>query len=226
MMAVIGLIHFKQFVGLWNTHRIEGIVALVTFLGTLTFAPHLDRGIFIGVGMTILFYLFREMRPEVALLSRFHDGSYRSAEHRGLQICKYVAVFRCNGSIFFGNADYLEKKILRVTETMPELKHILIVGNGINSMDASGSEMFSNLVGRLRHAGYDVSFSGLNDHLIETIKHTPLYGELGEDHMYPSVNVAMIKIHRKAHENSDENPCPLTEQVLKTIEQGNEGKNV
>ncbi|MHC4660718.1 MAG: SulP family inorganic anion transporter [Planctomycetota bacterium] len=226
MMAVIGLIHFKQFVALWGTHRIEGVIALVTFISTLAFAPHLDRGIFIGVGLTVLFYLFSEMRPDVALLSKFHDGSYRSAEHRGLKTCKYVAVFRCNGSIFFGNADFLEKKIIACTETMPELKHILIVGNGINSLDASGSEMFSNLVGRLRHSGYDVSFSGLNDHLIDTIKHTPLYGELGEDHMYPSVNVAMIKIHHKAHENSDEDPCPLTEHIPEIKNEGKDGKTV
>ncbi|MCK4606397.1 MAG: hypothetical protein KAU35_03770 [candidate division Zixibacteria bacterium] len=46
---------------------------------------------------------------------------------------------------------------------MPELRHVLIVGNGINELDSSGEEMLSLLVARLREAGCKVSISGLND---------------------------------------------------------------
>ncbi|MEJ2720784.1 MAG: SulP family inorganic anion transporter, partial [bacterium] len=63
MMAVVSLIGVGAFVHAWHAHRHDGIVAVVTFVCTLLFAPHLDRGILIGVVLSLLLYLFRNMKP-------------------------------------------------------------------------------------------------------------------------------------------------------------------
>jgi tRNA A37 threonylcarbamoyltransferase TsaD len=69
--------------------------------------------------------------------------------------------------------------------------------------------MLSQLVVRLRDAGYDVSFSGLKDSVLDVLKRTNLYEEIGEDHMFPTQAAAIQAIHAKAHENAQEEECPL-----------------
>ncbi|RJP35365.1 MAG: SulP family inorganic anion transporter [Candidatus Omnitrophota bacterium] len=215
MMAVIGLVDVKSFVHSWKVQKHDGIISIVTFLMTLAFAPHLEKGILIGVAMSLAVALYQHMRPELALLAKHPDGSYRNAMHWNLQLCKYIAVIRFNGSVFFANSRYLEDKILEQASVMPDLKHVLIVGNAINELDASGEEMLSKLMDRLHEAGYDVSFSGLNDHVVEVMKRTPLYLKIGEDHMFRSVQRALQVIHAKAHEYSTERFCPLLQASFK-----------
>ncbi|MCG6962213.1 MAG: STAS domain-containing protein [Acidobacteria bacterium] len=209
MVAVIGLVDLKAILHSWRAQRHDGLISIVTFVTTLVAAPHLEKGIFLGITLTLGLYLFRTMKPKVALLSRYTDGSYRNAERWGLDLCRRVAVIRFNGSLFFSNVSYLEEQILERVSAMPELRHVLIVGNGINEIDSSGEEMLSRMVGRLREAGYDVSLSGLNDSVIDLLRRTKLYWVIGEDHFYRSVAAALPILYERTHDAGDEQECPL-----------------
>ena len=92
---------------------------------------------------------------------------------------------------------------------MPEPRHILLVANGINNMDASGEEVLGKLVGRLRETGLEISFSGMKTQVMDTLKRTGLLDKIGEDHFYPTQIQALGRIHYRAHRDSDEDPCPL-----------------
>ncbi len=209
MMAVIGLVNVKGFVHAWKAQRYDGAISIIAFVCTLVFAPHLDKGIMVGVGLSLALYLLRNMKPDIALLSKHPDGSYRSAQRHNLPVCKHIAVIRFHGSLFFVNVNYLEEKVLEQIATMPALRHVLIVGNGINELDASGEEMLSVLVGRLREAGFEVSLSGLNDNVLDVLRRTRLYERIGEDHLFRSVASAVEALHARTHRGSDEHACPL-----------------
>ena len=91
----------------------------------------------------------------------------------------------------------------------PELKHILIVANGINDMDASGEEMLSLIVDRLRIGGYDISFSGLNENVLAVMKRTHLIEKIGADHIFSTRYRAVEVIHTRTHTQCAEQTCPL-----------------
>ena len=167
----------------------------------------------IGVGLAVILHLFRGMKPDIALLSKHPDGSYRNQARFGLKQCRHIAVIRYNGSLFFANVNYLEEQMLERVAAMPELKHIIMVGNGINELDASGEDMLSQLVGRLREAGYDVSISGLNDAVLDVLRRTNLYEKIGEDHLFRNVDRAIAALNKKTHIGSKETACPLVEVV-------------
>jgi len=153
----------------------------------------------------------------MALLSKYTDGAYRNAARFDLEQCKHIAVIRFNGSLFFSNVNYLEEKILEEVSTRPELRYILIVGNSINELDASGEEMLSLLIGRLRESGHDVFISGLNDSVLDVMRRTHLYEKIGEDHLFRNVDKALAKIHGPAHRNSHEKECPLLTVCFKGL---------
>jgi len=209
MVAVVGLINVQGFVHIWQAQKYDGVIAIISFICTLVFAPHLDKGIIIGVVVSLGLYLFRNMRPDIALLSKYTDGAYRNSARFDLQLCEHIAVIRFNSSLFFTNINYLEEKILEEVSTRPELRYILIVGNSINELDSSGEEMLSLLIGRLRESGHDVCISGLNDSVLDVMRRTHLYEKIGEDHLFRNVAKAIEKIHEPAHRNSQEKECPL-----------------
>jgi len=209
MMAVLSLVNVRGVVHHWRAQRGCGVIAVITFVSTLVFAPDLDKGILIGVVLTVSLFLLKNMKPHIAILSKHSDGAYRSAERHGLEICHRIAVIRFNGSLFFASVSYLEEAILERVATMPEVKHILIVGNGINEMDASGEEMLSKLVDRLREAGYELSMSGLNEVVLDVMKRTGLYNKMGRDNFYPNVATAVSAICSAPNECSRAANCPL-----------------
>jgi MFS superfamily sulfate permease-like transporter len=215
MMAVVGLVNVKTFVHTWRAQRVDGIIGVVSFVCTLALAPHLDRGIMIGVALSLLLYLLRNMKPAIAMLSLHPDGTYRNRARFDLEQCRHIAVIRYAGSIFFANVSYLEDQVLDTVRLMPQLRHLLIVGNGINELDASGEETLGTLVTRLHERGLKVSFSGLNDVVIDVMRRTGLLARIGEQNLYRNAMRAIESIWEGAHVNSDEDPCPLKVVPLK-----------
>ena len=217
IMAVIKLVDIPGMARAWRTQKYDGIIACISFAFTLGFAPHLEKGIIIGVFLSLAVFFYRHMRPSVGFLSKHPDASFRDVNRWGLNQCRYIAVIRFNGSLFFADASYIENRVLEKISSMKDLRHVLFVGNAINEMDASGEDMISSLFDKLKVAGYEVSFSGLNDEIIDIMRRTHLLDKIGDDHMFRNVRDALKEIHVKAHYDSVEKECPLLITCLNYI---------
>jgi len=210
MMAVIGLIHPSSFVHSWKVAWYDGAISIITFGATLAFAPHLDKGIMIGVALSLGVFLYRNMRPMVSSLARTEKGELRDATLYGLNLCPHVDVVRFNGPLFFANASFLDESITSRLQSKKELKHIIMVAKGINDMDASGEEALSLVIDRCRSRGVDISVSGVNDTVMAIMNRSGLLEKLGQDHIYSNVEQAICSVHTNTHQNSTEANCPLT----------------
>jgi SulP family sulfate permease len=209
MMAVVGLINVSGFVHAWKAKWYDGVISIIAFICTLAFAPHLDRGIMVGVVLSLLVFLYKSMRPKMASLSRHADQAFRCATTHSLKECEYIAMVRFEGPLFFANSSYLEDKITEIMQSRKHLKHIIIVANGINDIDASGEETLSLLVDRIRSAGVDVSLSGVNETVLSVLKRTYLIEKIGEDHIFPTMEKAVSSIYPQTHRDAAEEICPL-----------------
>lgn len=209
MMAVIGLLNISGFIHAWKAQWYDGVFSVITFVATLLSAPHLDKGIMIGVVLSLAMFLYKSMKPRVSILSMYPDRSYRNANDYGLKQCKHLALVRFEGQLFYANAGHLEEHISNIIMSMPELRHIVIVASGINDMDASGEEMLSLIVDRVRSAGYDFSLVGVNENVLGVLKRTHLIEKIGEENVFPTIPVAVDTIHARAHTRCDQEHCPL-----------------
>ena len=209
MMAVLGLINISGFIHAWKARRHDGVIAVITFFSTLAFAPHLDQGIFVGIALSLLVFLYNSMRPRVAILSKLPDGSFHDACTYELKMCEHIAMVRFDGPLFFANATYLEDQIAKLRLTMPKLNHILIVATGIDDMDATGEEALSLIVDRLRSAGYEISFTGIKKNVLDVMKRTHLFEKIGPDRFFPTQDMAVESIYKQAHGKTGEKECPL-----------------
>jgi SulP family sulfate permease len=196
MMAVFGLINVKAIKHAWQANVHDGLAAIVTFIATLAFAPHLDNGIMLGAGLAIVLFLYSTMKPRVAILGRYKDGTLRDVKmNPDLGTDENILAIRYDGSLYFANVSFFEDAILEAQAHKPEAHFTLIVGDGINQLDASGEEILHNVISRLRGNGITVIFSGLKKQVLDTLERTGLRKTIGEENIFPTADQALESIY-------------------------------
>jgi len=212
MTAVFGLINFKSVKHAWHASRHDGIASIVTFIATLAFAPHLDKGIEIGAGLAILLYLYRTMTPRVAILGRYKDGTLRDVKVNDLETSDQIIAIRYDGSLYFANVSYFEDAILEAVSDKPDAEYILVVGDAINQLDASGEEVLHHLNERLTENNIQIVFSGLKRQVLLVLHETGLFDEIGKENIFANEDMALESIYKRLGDTSefDSANCPLT----------------
>ena len=201
MMAVYGLIDFGVFRQVWKVNRYDGIAALVTFGATLLFAPRIHWGILTGILLSLVLYLMHTMKPEVVILGMDEKGRLRNAKRHNLpRMHPKLTAIRFEGELFFANVDYFEKSILYLISNDPDVKYILVVGNGITNIDASGVEMLKNLLERLQKQGITLVFSSLNSTVRDILIRSGVCHMVGEKNVYVSKHEAVRDLMRRLEE--------------------------
>jgi SulP family sulfate permease len=218
MMAVVGLINFGAMKHAWAAHKHDGAAAWVTFVATLLVAPKLDEGILIGAAVAIMLFLYRRMKPRVAILARHEDGTLRDARVFNLSTSETIVAVRYDGSLYFANVPYFEDAILGAVAANPKVKYILVVGDGINELDASGEEVIHHLVHRLHDNGITLVFSGLKKQVLEVMHRTDLYDYIGEANFFRTEDMALQAIYQRLEAHGyDATQCPLNIPVRKEL---------
>ena len=198
IMAVVGLVNVSAVKHAWEASRHDGIAAIVAFLATMIFAPHLDKGIMVGAGLAIILYLYRTMKPRVAILGRHADGTLRDLKvNPDLPTSPHLLAVRYDGSLYFANVSYFEDAVLEAVAERPDIKYVLISGGGINQLDASGEETVHHLVDRLRDAGVTLVFSGLKKQVLDVMRQTGLFDDIGQGNIFPNDDMAIADIYSR-----------------------------
>ncbi|MEW7989385.1 MAG: solute carrier family 26 protein [Candidatus Thiodiazotropha sp.] len=213
IMAVINLIKIDPIVHAWKAQPHDAIVAVITFVLTLVYAPHLDKGIIIGVLLSLGLFLWRTMRPRFAQLSRYKDGTMRDIRVRHLPTSPVISVVRFDGSLYFASAGYFETKILGVVATNPELKYIILDGEGINQIDATGEEVLHHLWERLQAQGITLVIARMKKQFMDTLRRTGLKDKMGEDTFYSRIGLALNFVWNQLGDSYDRENCPLRSPI-------------
>ncbi|MES9967943.1 MAG: sulfate permease, partial [Sedimenticola sp.] len=192
ILAVANLVKFKPIVHAWKAEPHDGITAVITFVLTLYIAPHIEYGILVGVVLSIILFVIRFMRPRVAELSRYEDGTMRDITvFPELQVSDKIALIRFDGSLFFANASYFEFKVLEVMSNRPDLKYIILDGEGINQIDSSGEEVLGQVADRLKQNGVTLVVARMKRQFMQALRRTGLDQEIGEGNFFSRVTYAL-----------------------------------
>ncbi len=197
MMAVFSLINLRAIAHAWSANRHDGVAGAATFVATLLFAPHLDLGILVGVGLSVVLFLFRTMRPRVSILGRHPGGALRDAEAHDLPLSRHIVALRFDGQLYFGNVSYFEDTVLSIPVRFPKVQAILVVGDGIHQIDASGDEVVRHLAERLREGGVTLAFSGLEPQIVRVLRATGTLSAIGKENLFLDENEALAELAKR-----------------------------
>ena len=210
MLAVIALVRFGDIAQAWRVQRHDGIAGAATFVAALALAPHLDLGILAGAALSIGLFLYRTMRPRVAVLGRHPDGALRDAAAHGLALSDHIVAVRFDGQLYFANVPYFEDSLLGVSARFPKSRFILVVADGINQIDASGVEAVRLLAERLRASGVTLAFSGLKKQVRDVFDAAGLTALVGHENLFVDENQALAALAARVTDpDFDRTACPL-----------------
>jgi len=195
IVAVVNLLDFKRLFGYWKVSRLEGFTALFTFVATLVFAPQLQNGILVGAALSIVIFLFQTMKPNVALLGRHEDGTYRTHDLYNLTVDPQMPVIRFDGRLFFANTSYFEEILLDTCGEYPEAAFLAIDCQGINAIDASGVEMLADMVSKLRENQIELLFIRMKFPVRKMLDRAGLLAEIGEANFFHRIDDARARVY-------------------------------
>jgi MFS superfamily sulfate permease-like transporter len=192
MMAVFSLIRVKPLVQAWKIDRVGALIGVVTFLATLVMAPAIANGILLGVSLTVLHFLIRTMQPRAEIVARKPDGTLGGIRaNRLTPMSERFVPVRFDGSLTFVNVAYFEDVILEAISDFPKAKVILVVGSGINDIDASGEEKIREVADRLHKVGVWLMFSGLKHQVRRLLESGGVVEQIGKDAFFPDKETAL-----------------------------------
>jgi SulP family sulfate permease len=160
------------------------VVAVVTFFATLMVAPELEKGVFVGVVLSLGLFLYRTMSPNLVEVARDADGTMRGAVAHGLQTSETLAVYRFDGDLYFANTGYLEGKLLNYIAAKPKLKVLILDLEATGQVDSTGEEMLEKLADRLRATGIEFYIARTKLRVYEAFQRSGLARQIGEERFF------------------------------------------
>ena len=147
--------------------------------------PEKNHFLFRAVTDGEYWFLIRTMRPRADIVARKPDGTLGGLRTHGLKpvSCHFVPV-RFDGSLTFINVAYFEDILLEALAEYPAARAILVIGSGINEIDATGEEKVRELAPRLRKIGVKLVFSGLKQQVRRVFESGGLIDLLGEESFF------------------------------------------
>lgn len=192
MLAVFGLIRVQPLVHAWRVERGDALIGLITMATTLMMAPAIANGILLGVALTVIAFLVKLMKPRAEILGLRADGVLAGLDTHGLKpVSESFVPVRFDGSLVFASVAYFEDTVLEARARFPKAKTILVVGSGINRIDASGEEKIRELAQTLKEAGVSLAFSGLKKQIRDTFDSGGLLALLGKENLFDTKEHAL-----------------------------------
>ena len=180
------LIDFHHIGEIIKRHKRERIVLILTFVGTLV---DLEKGIFLGILVSLLFYLYRTSQPSIRELVPSAAGRENprrkfvpfDANNPG---CPQLTMLRVEGSIFFGAVEHVQKFFRNVDEADPQKKHLLVTARAIGIIDLAGAELLAKEATRRRRMGGGLYLVGVQPDLCEMLRRSGQVDTVGEDQIF------------------------------------------
>ncbi|MBK8489337.1 MAG: SulP family inorganic anion transporter [Saprospirales bacterium] len=197
LLVAYNLIDVAHIKGIAKTSRKENAVLIVTFLATLFL--ELEFAVYIGVFLSLVFYLSRTSTPHIAIMAPDPSDPNRRFINRArkpLKECPQLKIVRIDGSLYYGAVDHIASFLGELSENHPQ-RHVLILANGINFVDITGAEFLVQETKRWRALGGDLYICGLKIIAQDVLVAGGYRDEIGEDHFFTTKKEAIPAIYQR-----------------------------
>ena len=197
---LIDIHHIKEIL---KYSKSESSILLTTFFATLFL--ELEFAIYLGVLLSLVIFLGRTSTPEIVTLAPdvdTHSGKKKliNIGKKPLNQCPQLKILRIDMSIYFGSINHIQNRLHHLIE-QEKVKHILIIGTGINFIDLSGAEALVTDARRLKEQGGGLYFTELKASVYEYISKNCFVAKVGNEHFFDSKKDAIKMIYKKLDED-------------------------
>ncbi|MEM7208681.1 MAG: SulP family inorganic anion transporter [Pseudomonadota bacterium] len=199
-MVAWGLIDLKEIKHILRSTRNDSVVMAVTFFGALFL--ELEVAILAGVMLSLIIYLMRVARPNVATLAPDPSQPKNAfTSDPELAQCPQLRFLRVDGSPFFGNVNVIQDEVERVDVKYPGQKHLAVLADGINFADISGCDALEAEATRRQKMGGGFYLINVKPKLWLPLAKSGAMQTIGTDNIFKSKQEAIGAIYDKLDRN-------------------------
>lgn len=203
LLVGYNLIDFKHIRLIYKSSKRELLVFSLTLLGTLFL--HLEQAVILGIAVSLVFYLERTSKPNVAELGLNEAKKFVNIiRDSSVEECPQIKVIRIDGSIYFGAVEEISTFFMNMYEK-DTYKHVLVLSNGINFIDLAGAEWLTHEVDKWKKRGGGIYFSGLKIVSQDVLNNGGFSERIGYENFFKDKNTAISTIYNKLDRNICEN---------------------
>jgi len=207
LVAVGKLIDLNYPHQLWKNNRAEFYILLFTFAVTLFIG--ITQGILLGVFAALLYMVYQNTRPHIAVLGRIKNTHYfKNVDRFSNNVTTYseVLILRYDGQLFFGNQRYFKQQVSALIDQQKNpIKQLVLAAAPINYIDASALEMLSAFCEELGDKKINLYLTGLNGPIRDQFHKVGLTTRFNHLFFYSSLEAALNAIEGKAPTEIEQN---------------------
>jgi SulP family sulfate permease len=192
IVAVFGLINFKEAIFLWKANQLDFCLMLATFLATLLLG--IEQGIIIGVSLSLIILIFRTSRPYVAELGKVPNANFYRNKERFAEVIleEDILVFRFDAQLFYANSNYFRDKLDdMIAKKGSALKLIVLDAESINRVDSTGVEMLKERIRFCQKKGILFYFAGVKGPVRDDLFRSGILEIIDLNHFFMRANQAV-----------------------------------
>jgi SulP family sulfate permease len=192
IVAVFGLINFKEAIFLWKANQLDFCLMFATFLATLLLG--IEQGIIIGVSLSLIILIFRTSRPYVAELGKVPDANFYRNKERFSEVIidEDILVFRFDAQLFYANSNYFRDKLDEmIVKKGSALKLIVLDAESINRVDSTGVEMLKERIRFCQKKGIFFYFAGVKGPVRDDLFRSGILEIIDLSHFFMRANQAV-----------------------------------
>ena len=192
IVAVFGLVNFKEAGFLWKANKLDFWLMLATFLATLLLG--IEYGIVVGVGLSLIILIFRTSRPYVAELGKVPNSNFYRNKDRFEEVIieQDILVFRFDAQLFYANSSYFRDKLDEMIDKKGNaLKLIVLDAESINRVDSTGVEMLKERIRFCQKKGIFFYFAGVKGPVRDDLFRSGILELIDLKHFFMRANQAV-----------------------------------
>lgn len=171
IVAVLSLVDFSILKKTWVYSKADFAAVLATLFATLTMG--VEAGLVVGVGVSLVLYLYRTSRPHIAEVGQVPGTEhFRNVLRHAVSVSPTVVSLRVDESLYFANARALEDRVNEAVASHPELAHVVLQCSAINDIDTSALESLETIEKRLRDSGIALHLSEVKGPVMDRLQKT------------------------------------------------------
>ncbi|PTU73793.1 SulP family inorganic anion transporter [Pseudomonas mangrovi] len=178
VVAVLSLVDLGALRRTWRYSRQDAAAMAATMLGVLLIG--VEAGILIGVGLSLLLFLWRTSKPHIAVVGQIPGSEhFRNVERHAVIESREVLSIRIDESLYFPNARYLEERIAELVAQHPQACHLVLMCAGVNLIDASALESLEAISERLQAGGIQLHLSEVKGPVMDGLRRSSFLAHFG-----------------------------------------------
>lgn len=197
MVAVFGLIDFKEAKHLWKTDKNDFALFMITAIGTL--ALGIKEGILLGVILSLVVVIYNISFPHMAVLGRTkNENIYRNiSRFEEVELIPETLIVRLDARLYFANVSYFKDFVWKELAKYPDTKNFILDAKAINGLDSSGVHLLVDLVEDLEHRGIGFYLTNVKGIVRDVLFKSNLIDKIGEENIYANTNEAVEVIFNR-----------------------------